>query len=404
MTAHPDLAERYIRLAHAIDAHAPGFIDGYGGPAEWADRTPRPANEVQADAERLLDQVETLAEGVRRDYLRVQARAMHTQARLLAGEALGYREEVRLSYDLEPPREPESTFEAALRELDAALPGTGELADREAALRGRVTLPKADILRVAEPIVAELRRRTRAAFGLPEGEDFSLALVEGKPWSGYNWPLGHYQSRVELNTDLPVILPALPNLLAHEGYPGHHTEHALKEERLAQGRGWQEFSIQLLHAPECVVSEGIATQALAAVMERAEVEAWLTGELAARAGLDPEDVRAYLHATRAREQLERVNGNAALLLHEDGRPEAEVLAYLRHYGARTQAQAAKSLQFITAPASRSYVFTYTVGGGLVERAMQAGDRQRVFGRLLTEPFTPGGLRALAEGVPSAASR
>ncbi|MFC6801464.1 hypothetical protein ACFQDE_06745 [Deinococcus caeni] len=37
-----DIAERYIRLAHAIDAHSEGFIDGYGG--RRSGRCGRPAS------------------------------------------------------------------------------------------------------------------------------------------------------------------------------------------------------------------------------------------------------------------------------------------------------------------------------------------------------------------------
>ena len=36
MTVTPDPAEAYVRLAHAIDAHEEGFVDGYGGPQQWA--------------------------------------------------------------------------------------------------------------------------------------------------------------------------------------------------------------------------------------------------------------------------------------------------------------------------------------------------------------------------------
>ncbi len=387
-----DLAQTYIQLAHAIDAHLPGFIDGYGGPDAWADRSVRPPAELLQRAEALLEEVQALPDAARRRYLEAQVRAMRTQARVLAGEALTYVEEVRGTYDIEPERAPEAEFEAALSALDASLPGSGDLIAREGVLRDRVTVPKADILRVAGPILAVLRERTRATYGLPDGENFSAELVEGKPWGGYNWPLGNYQSRIDINTDLPTLLPNLPGLLAHEGYPGHHTEHALKEEHLARARGWAEFSMQLLQAPECVVSEGIATQALDAVMTPGEVEGWLTGDLAALARLDPDDVRAYLHATRAREQLGRVNGNAALLLHQEGAGEAEVLAYLQHYGARTDAQARKQLEFLQAPASRTYTFTYSVGSALLERLFARGDRQVWFRRLLTEPVTPGLLR------------
>ncbi|MBB5232672.1 hypothetical protein [Deinococcus budaensis] len=388
----PDPAERYIRLAHAIDAHAEGYIDGYGGPAEWADRTKRDPAKLRAEAGALLDAVSEVQDPARRTFLTVQVRAMQTMTRLLAGEAIPYADEVRGLYDIDPVRTRAAELEAALSALDAALPGSGPLEAREEALRARVAVPKDDLLRVAAPILTELRRRTRERFGLPEGEDFSIGLVQDKPWSGYNWPLGNLQSRIDLNTDLPVLLPALPDLLAHEGYPGHHTEHATKEQRLVRGRGWHEHSIQLINAPECVVSEGVATNALRALMEEGEVEAWLTGELAGVAGLDPDDVRAYLAASRARDGLRGVSGTAALMLHGDGAPEREVLDFLMRFGAAPEARARQSLRFISQPTFRAYIFTYSVGGDLVKGWLERGGTP-AFARLLQEPLTPGDLRA-----------
>ncbi|GAA5511949.1 hypothetical protein Dcar01_00663 [Deinococcus carri] len=412
MTPAPDPAERYIRLAHALDAHSEGFIDGYGGPQDWADRTRRDPAELRAEAQALLDEVSGVEDEARRAFLTVQVRAMHTLARRLAGETLPYADEVRGLYDIDPVRADTADLEAALGALDAALPGSGSLNEREEALRSRVVLLKDDILRVAQPILSTLRERTRERFGLPEGEDFSIGLVSDKPWTGYNWPLGNLRSRIDLNTDLPLLLPDLPDLLAHEGYPGHHTEHATKEARLVRERGWLEHGIQLINAPECVVSEGIAVNARAAVMSREELEAWLTGELVGMAGLDPDDVRAYLAASRAREGLKSVSGTAALMLHEDGAPEAEVLAFLRRYAVVSEDRARQSLRFISQPNFRAYIFTYSVGGDLVFQSSapfdavdpkgQTGGRKEAgmmtFARLLREPVTPGQLR---EAVPTA---
>ncbi|MEW6423083.1 MAG: hypothetical protein AB1511_15410 [Deinococcota bacterium] len=388
-----NIAERYVRLAHAIDVHSEGYIDGYGGPEEWADRTRRDPAALRAEAGALLEVASEVEDPARRTFLAVQVRAMQTMTRLLSGETLPYAEEVRGLYDIDPVRTDTAELEAALRTLDAALPGSGSLHEREEALRSRVALPREDILRVAEPVLAVLRERTRERFGLPEGENFSIGLVSDKPWSGYNWPLGNLQSRIDINTDLPVLLPALPDLLAHEGYPGHHTEHATKEDRLVRGRGWLEHAIQLINAPECVVSEGIAVNALRALMTREEVEAWLTGELASVAGLDADDVAASLAASRAREGLKGVSGTAALMLHEGGVPEAEVLDFIRTYAPASEARARQTLRFISQPNFRAYTFTYSVGGELVER-WRAQDRGN-FARLLQEPVTPGQLRDAA---------
>ena len=385
------IAERYARLAHALDAHRPGFIDGYAGPDAWADRTPRPAADLIREAADLQARVQDVAEPERREWLAAQARAMHTVARIIAGEAVPYAQEVRDLYDIEPTRADLAALDASLQAMDAALPGAGTLEQRRSALRDRVTVPVSDLLCVAEPILVELRTRTQAAFGLPDGEDFQIRLVTDKPWGGYNWPLGNLKSLIELNTDLPVALTGLPDLLAHEGYPGHHTEHATKEARLVRELGWQEHHLQLLNAPECVVSEGVAVNALRTLMTRDEERDWLTGDLARVAGLDPQDVQAMLTVNELQANLKGVNAEAAMRLFEDGHPEAEVLDFLRHYGGVDDARARKSLEFITQPTLRAYIFTYPVGAELVKGVL---DREGTAGfrRLLREPVTPGQLR------------
>ena len=392
MTSTPDVAEAYIRLAHSLDAHLEGFVDGYGGPPEWADRTVRAPTELHAEAGALLDAVNAVEDADRRAFLTVQVRAMHTLTRMLMGQKLPYAEEVRGLFDIDPVRADSRVLDGALAALDAALPGSGSLLEREEALRARVALPKSEILRVAAPILAALRERTRQRFGLPDGENFSIELVSDKPWGGYNWPLGNLQSRIDINTDLPVLLPTLPDLLAHEGYPGHHTEHATKEAKLVRGRGWLEHSIQLLNAPECVVSEGIAVNARAALMSGEELDAWLTGELAAVARLDPDDIRAFQQAGLARKELKGVSGTAALMLHADALPEAEVLDFLMQYSVASTERARQSLRFISQPTLRAYIFTYSAGGELVEGWMER-QGSAGFARLLSEPLTPGQLRA-----------
>ena len=73
----------------------------------------------------------------------------------------------------------------------------------------------------------------------------------------------------EAGTSRAVPLPGLPNLLAHEGYPGHHTEHCRKEQLLV-GAGHDEQSIFLVNTPQCLMAEGLADHALAATAARQE--------------------------------------------------------------------------------------------------------------------------------------
>ena len=391
--ADDHIAENYVRLAYAFEAHIPGYIDGYFGPPEWATVEQRHAEVLRAEVDDFAEQVAALADESRRRFLKAQVQAMKTTARLLCGEAVPYVEEVRGLYDVEPQKVDEARLGAALRALDDLLPGEGDLLARELPLRAKVEVSLDRLPKLADVILAELRRRTGELFGLPEGERFDLELVRNKPWGGYNWPLGNLRSRIDINTDLPVYLTNLPALLAHEGYPGHHTEHAWKEELLVRRAGRLEHAMMLINAPECAVSEGIAESALGVVIPEDELRAWLTGELAGLAGADGGAAGLLLDIGRVKQALSGVNGNAALMLHGEGKAEAEVLDYLQHYGLRTRQQAEKNLEFIKHPLSRSYLFTYTAGAALLKPLLQGEDRVQVFGRLLTEPVTPGEIRA-----------
>ena len=393
----PDLARAYIDLAFGLEQHLPGYIDGYFGPEEWKHADKRPLEELEQDAETLAAAIEGLRAPERRTFLGAQVRAMQTSIGLLQGRDITYTQEVRGLYDVEAERVPETIFERAIAELNDLLPGSGDIAAREQALRAKLVVPKARLEEVSNIIVGELRKRTLARFPLPEGETFELHLVSDKPWSGYNWYLGNYRSRVDINTDLPTYLPNLPNLIAHEIYPGHHTEHALKEQRLWRGAGRLEHAILLINAPECVVSEGIATWALEIVMAEDELRNWLVDELAPPLDIPGEEVGRMLAVGRAKKALRGVSGNAALLMYEQGRSEADVLAYLEGYALQKPEEARKALEFLTYPTSRSYTFTYTAGYDLLNPLLSGEDADAWFSRLLQEPVTPGGIREWAEG-------
>ncbi len=390
------LARGYIELAHALEHYQPGSIDAYFGPEDWKPAAVPPISELAETAEALLEEAEGLEPFDRREFMMAQLRALQTSFRLLQGEKLGLLEEVAGLYDLTPQRVPERRFEAALERLDALLPGGSDLREREQAFRRRFEVPLERLERVIEPLLSEFRTRTARRFGLPEGESFEVRLVAGEPWGAYNWYLGGYRSRIDLNTDLPVYLYRLPALLAHEAYPGHHTEHAHKEALLYREWDRAEHSVQLINAPECVLSEGIAVWAGRMILAEDERADWLL-DLAKPAGLElsREEVEALLELQEAGRALRHISANAALLLHQDGAKESEVLAYLERYDLATPEEAQKTLQFLTHPNFRSYSFTYTEGESLLRPLLKGSEGEAWFKRLLQEPLTPSALRRAA---------
>ena len=400
----PDpVARDYLLLALRLDQRIAGLVDGYFGPAalqalvavEQLRSPARLVDDAAALRARLPSEVE---EADRRRWLDVQLIALEAQARALAGNGLPYLEHVTACFDYRPTRTPEAVFDAAATELDALLPGDGPLAGRIASWDDRFTIPADRVRRVVDALLPGFRRRAKALFDLPDGEGLAVSLVRDQPWSGYNWYDGGRRSRVDLNMDLPVRAADLLSVLPHETYPGHHLEHAWHEARLVDGLGRMEASVLCINAPECLLSEGLADLGRRFAVPVDE-EASLLAEVYRLAGLPDlgdaarvrETAERQVAISRALTAVRGVAGNAALMLHADGAPREEVLAYLERRLLSTAERAAKRLEFISHPLWRTYVFVYFEGERLLRRwlEMVPPDEQPArFRRLLDEQLTP----------------
>jgi hypothetical protein len=384
--------ERYLALGLALGRHVEGLVDAYFGPPELARRAAagpaRPPRELDQELRRLLAdlEVDDDLDPTRRHWLRAQVRGLHTSAARLAGEAIGYADEVEACYGVRPRMVDEETFAAAHRALDEVLPGSGPVRDRLIGWRENQAIPVDRIEAAVTSLADDLRERTARRFGLPEGEHVDFELVTDQPWSGFNYYLGGLRSRVAVNIDLPVLATGLAHLVAHEAYPGHHTEHARKEAGLVRRRGQQEETIFLVGTPQCLLAEGLADLAVeVAVSPEPEVQASLTAEHLQRLGVRFDAEVAGVVA-RASEGLLGVRGNAGLLLHERGLDPDEVADYVARWSLLPPARAKKAVAFQTDPTWRAYVTCYVEGLPLCRRFV-AGDPAR-FERLLTEQLTP----------------
>jgi hypothetical protein len=241
-------------------------------------------------------------------------------------------------------------------------------------------------------ITDRLREMTREKFDLPEDESFTVECVSNQPWLAYNWYLGGYRSRIDINTDLPAYVNGVAALIAHEGYPGHHTELSIKEAKLVRQMNYEEHLVTLINSPSCVVAEGIATTALETVLPDDALEDWYRREILPRAGMTHIDSAQMMEIERAAKQMSGLWGNAAFMLYEQKKNTNEIADYLQKYGLDTEQEADHAIRFISDPLSRSYIFTYHVGRDLLEELFAHGDRDQYFERLLEEPVTPSQIR------------
>jgi hypothetical protein len=399
MPETPDLVRRYLELGLALGRHVDGFVDAYYGPEELAQRAaagpPRPPGALEEEARRLLVDLDNGAgagdvEPGRRRWLAAQVEGLRTSAAILTGRPVGYSDEVAACYGVRPRRIEEDELAAAHRALAAALPGSGPLAERYITWREAQAVPPEKLRPAIASLAEDFRERTGRLFGLPDGEHVEFDLVTDEPWAGFNYYLGDLRSRVVINVDLPVLSTALAHLVAHEAYPGHHTEHSRKEAGLVRRRRHLEETIFLVGTPQCLLAEGLADLGLEVLLGRRP-------EPVVASHLHPlgirYDAQVVAAVADAGEALARVRGNAAFLLHEDGAGVDDVIDYVARWALLPRARAEKAVQFLTDPTWRAYVTCYIEGMPLCRRFVR-GEPER-FARLITEQLIPADLEEAA---------
>ncbi|MGW4355265.1 DUF885 domain-containing protein [Nocardia sp. NPDC004582] len=398
MAAHP-LVTEYLRLGLAFDRLEEGFVDAYtGDPALRREVENAPKPEPRELAHRAAGLRKELPDaGLSREqveFLDVHLRALECSGRKFAGEDISFVDEVSAYFDVDIAPGDIEDYREAHRQLDEVLAGAGPLLDRISAHRRQDEIPPERLKECVAAFSGALRELVRDRYPLPDNEHVEYEVVGDKPWSGFNYYLGDYQSRVAINSDLKQHLSHLPALIAHESYPGHHTEHCRKEAGLV-GAGQDEQTLFVVNTPQCLMAEGLADLALKSIVG----PGWgrWAQEIYADLGLRFDGERAERIST-ASANLLSVRQDAALLLHDRKRDSTEVSEYLQRWSLVTPERATQSLRFLSSPLWRAYISTYVEGyrllGGWLDRADDAAERSERFRRLLDEPLTPGAIRRM----------
>lgn len=395
------LIRDYLMLGLRFDRIEEGYVDSFtGDPAlrgAVADEpAPEPA-ELARQADRLLADLPAVPRELgftdqRADFIGAHLRALSCAARKFAGEPVGFVDEVQAYFDVKISRGDEDRYRAAHARIDEVLGGSGPLAERMAAHRSADEIPPQRLEECIQAFSSALRDKVRATYPLPDGETIVYEVVTDKPWSGFNYYEGDYRSTVAVNADLKQQMANLPRLVAHESYPGHHTEHCRKEAGLVAGQNQQEQTIFLVNTPQCLMAEGLADLALYAAVGPGW-GSWAT-EIYADLGLRFDGERAEVLAD-AGLLLADVRQDAALMLHDEHRDVDDVVAFLQKWLLIDDTRARQSLRFLSSPLWRAYTSTYVEGYRLLrswldDRPAGVGLTER-FGRLLDEPLIPSSL-------------
>ncbi|MEO6733086.1 MAG: hypothetical protein ABIN01_17815 [Ferruginibacter sp.] len=373
------LAERYVRLGLLIGQYDGDFVDAYYGPDSLRPsaikQTTFPKDGLLREVNLLINELKSIGSikndslTYRSDWMISQLTAFSRRIKIFAGEYNSFDGESKELFGVTAPVYDQKHFQLLLTRLDSVLPGKGNISARFEQLSNRFIIPVDKLDTVFKTTIAEARKRTVSHYTLPSNESFTLEYVRDKPWSGYNWYKGGYNSIIQINTDLPIFIDRAIDLACHEGYPGHHVYNMLLEENIYRRKGWVEISLYPLFSPQSMIAEGSANFGIEVAFPGENQLHFISDVLLPLAGLDTIGIKEYMSALLIKSKLNYARNEAARGLLNGTMTEAASIKWLTDYALYTNEAAIKSIKFINK--YRSYVINYNYGMDLVKNYIES---------------------------------
>lgn len=266
-----EFGEQFLTLALRIGKHIENYVDFYIGPPKL-----RAAVEVEEkqSPSKLLQKCFVLQKTMdqekftkkRHHYLQKKLTAMETALRIQCGEEIPYLEKLDKIFDIHPTFQDDSDIESISKQIEETKPWKDDTERKSGDFSKKNLLPHDQILSKYSKAFDILRTKTKEVYQdlIPDQEKITLKLVKDLLGGSRaaNWYLGNYESRIEFNLDTTFTLRSIIDLAAHEGYPGHHTEYIIKEQKQINEHNRWEHLYSALMDPSVVISEGIAKTGL----------------------------------------------------------------------------------------------------------------------------------------------
>jgi hypothetical protein len=357
------IGARYAQAALRLAQHDPSLVDAWRGPERLEPGPRGPVKQIAADITALLDDaaraltgISSAEEQARLRYLSLQLTALRFAADRQLGREASVDEQAAEEFALELPPLDAPAVQQHLAEIDRLLPGKGTVRERVGDLRRRIMVPSEKRREVFEAAISTCRDASAPVFPLPARAGIEIGFSEfgqHQGWDGFADHTGDYHTQIWINEEVPLDVSRALRLACHEGYPGHHVQHAMIDQ-LFESRQWIELRLTPVFGRHLLLTEGAAEVAsdLAIPADRraalyreklfpaAEVDAVDAAVLVRVEDLQREllpvvtDVaRAYLAGTitkaRARERLanEALVADAGVMLALIERQRARALVY-----------------------------------------------------------------------------
>ena len=392
-----EFGREYLLLGLRMDKLIDKYVDSYFGPLELKQEVKHEVKQKKLPSpDHLLDNCRRLQKDLpdqgfeksRVNFLEKMLFAMESSLELELGVKIPYIELVKRLYDMQVEYRTDSELYEGVEKLDSLYNGSGTLLDRISVVYKRRALPKDKILEFCRHGMDVVRKRTYELFPdlLPEGEREEVKEVHRKPWQGYNWYKGDFESRFDLCTDRRISWHQILDINAHEAYPGHHSESCVKDKLLYQEKDHFEQCMRIVHSPQSVLYEGTAAIALDTLFTLYEQETILYKNYC----LYPseENFDALMEERKVWKSIHGIFTNLAFHLHVDEWSEKKLFAFILQLGIYPESEIQGMINFVKDPMWKTYQLNYFVGERLIKRKYGQRLSPKDFTDLLVNSYLP----------------
>lgn len=384
----------YVLLALRIDRlfnkEGTYYIDSYIGPESLKTKVEKEelftAKNLIKDTKRLKNKIDNIKfENSRKKFIKKHLLAFQTILEILNNDNINFKKQVKNILDLDLVWTDEKVFEEGLKLFKDGLPGSGDLNQRYNEWLQRNTYFFDDnqkMLSLINELIKVVRDYSKNIVNIPN-DDVIVELVSNKNYGASTRYIGNLKSKLKINKDIPFnFFQAIP-LIAHELYPGHHTEFLMKEKYLVHDKGYFENQVFLLNSPQLVVSEGIGEIAFDMIISNDYFLSYLVNDIYRKYKIKINDVnlKSLLQASRIN-SIDQIANNAVMMF-EDGRSEDEIKKYVGKYTLQPDFMLEHLLSNIkSSQFKKIYSITYYQGKKLVQDYINRGNKIKRFNELL----------------------
>jgi len=392
----------FLLLALRINKHIKGYVDFYFGPQKIRqivdNESPTSPNKLLRDSITLIQLLGAQGYDKERErYLEKLLTAMKTSIEILNGTEISIKDQFVNLYDVDLQPAKEAELDNLKEDFEDAYRGSGSLEERMNKLRITRKVPESKVFKFFKKAVDITEKRTKELFVdlLPKNERIIIDVVkndnskEKVKWNCYNWYLGKYISRIEVNPNYQMYWTIFLSYTSHEAYPGHHTEFVIKEESLYRELNQFEHSILILHSPKLVISEGIANKAISILFSNQEVAEIGLNEFCSdpskEVSLEELELQDIIKA-----KIPLFWYNFAYHALVDRYQKKELMRYGRNFEIFTNEDLIAEIERMSSPAYSNNAFMYYIGNNILQ---SYGDVPSLkdFQNLLVNPILPSDL-------------